>query len=56
MIGSKASITANMPPAGYVFDRWVVNEKTTIDADGGASATLVMPASDVTVTATYRTQ
>jgi beta-glucanase (GH16 family) len=53
--GTAASITAKMPAAGMVFDRWVVNAGSPIIADVLApSATLTMPATDVTVTATYR--
>jgi len=53
--GTMASITAKMPSAGQVFDTWVVDAGTVvIDNLIASSATLTMPASDVTVTATYR--
>jgi hypothetical protein len=55
--GTKASITAKMPPAaGQVFDTWVINTgNPVIDNLNATSATMTMPAADVTVTATYRT-
>jgi len=53
VVGTQASITANMPPDGYVFDKWMISGDTAIDKPGNASATITMPASDVTVTAAY---
>ena len=52
--GTKASITAQMPPSDYTFDKWVVHGGGTVDNPGSPSATITMPTSDVTVTATYR--
>ena len=53
--GNMASITAYMPVVGQVFDRWVVNAGgATVDFPTAAAASLVMPAGNVTVTATYR--
>lgn|GEM_PF-1054312 len=53
--GTMASITASMPPTGQVFDTWVINTGNgAIDSINAPSATVTMPASDMTVTATYR--
>jgi hypothetical protein len=53
--GTAASLTALPPSAGQVFDKWVVSEgSASIDTTRSASALLTMPASDVTVTATYK--
>ena len=55
--GTQASITALMPSAGQMFDKWVViSGGPTIDSMSAASATLTMPAGDASVTATYKTQ
>jgi uncharacterized repeat protein (TIGR02543 family) len=43
-----------MSPPGYVFDEWVVDGNAAINDPTNPSAILIMPASDVTVTATYR--
>jgi beta-glucanase (GH16 family) len=53
--GTIASITAKMPAQGETFDRWIVSSgDPDIDDATASSALLTMPASDVTVTATYR--
>ena len=53
--GTIASITAQMPPTGQVFDKWVINSgNAAIDNINASSAMVTMPASNVTVTATYR--
>ncbi|MBN1130898.1 MAG: glycoside hydrolase family 16 protein, partial [Chitinispirillaceae bacterium] len=53
--GTAASITAKMPPAGQLFDRWVIaSGNPVIDTPASSTALLTMPASNVTVTATYR--
>jgi beta-glucanase (GH16 family) len=53
--GTRASLTAKMPPSGQVFDKWVVNSGTvTITPIDSASATIIMPSTDVSVTATYK--
>jgi len=54
VVNTRASITANMSPPGYVFDEWVVDGNAAINDPTNPSAILIMPASDVTVTATYR--
>ncbi len=51
---TKASVTANMPPAGYAFDKWIVQGKATISDAANPTATVTMPAEDATITATYR--
>lgn len=51
--GTKASVTARMPPAGYAFDRWVIHGGAAVRDAANPSAVLTMPASDVTATATY---
>lgn len=53
VVGTRASLTAHMPPPGYVFDTWVVNGKTPIDDPHNPATTITMPAADVIVTATY---
>jgi beta-glucanase (GH16 family) len=53
--GAMASITAKMSSTGKVFDKWVINAGTAVIDDSTApSAIVTMPASEVTVTATYR--
>jgi len=56
VVGTRASLTANMPPVGYVFDRWITDSNAAVDDPANPTATIVMPASDVTVTATYRVE
>jgi beta-glucanase (GH16 family) len=54
--GTRASITAKMASIGRVFDTWVIDAgNAAVDDPAAPSATLTMPASEVTVTATYRT-
>jgi len=53
--GSTKTITANSAPNGKVFDTWVKSSgNPTIANANSASTTLTMPASAVTVTATYK--
>jgi len=53
--GTVVNITANGAPPGQVFDAWVVNSGSPVIANTNAVATtLTMPATDVTVTATYK--
>jgi beta-glucanase (GH16 family) len=55
--GTPASIVALMPATGRIFGTWVINSGApAIDSITAASAILTMPAADVTVTATYKTQ
>ena len=51
--GSVVSISADPPPAGQVFDQWTGNTGVVGDIFS-ASTTVTMPASSVTVTATYK--
>jgi hypothetical protein len=52
--GTKASITAQMAPVGYAFDKWVIHGDAAVDNPSNPSATITVPTSDVTITATYR--
>jgi hypothetical protein len=55
--GTRASITANWPPPGQVFDRWVaVSGNPVIDDPSDPSALLTVGTEDVEVRATYRTR
>ncbi len=53
--GTVVTITANNPPSGQMFDKWVggVGLITNINA---ATTTLNMPAGELVVTATYKNQ
>ena len=46
------SIVANTPPAGQIFDQWT---GATVASPMSATTTLIMPAVDTTVTATFKT-
>jgi beta-glucanase (GH16 family) len=53
--GTMVSLTANMPPAGESFDKWVVSSGSAlIAAVNNPVATFTMPSSDVRMTATYK--
>jgi hypothetical protein len=53
--GAVVPIAANTPPAGQVFDYWVVNSGSPAIANtNAASTTLTMSAAPATVTATYK--
>jgi hypothetical protein len=55
--GETVTITADVPPAGMVFDKWIVNAGGITFADEGSlTTTFIMPAEEVTVTATYKTE
>lgn len=49
--GTVLTITVDAPPGGQVFDQWT---GATVANAFAASTTLTMPASDTTVTATYK--
>ena len=51
--GATATITANAAPAGEVFSGWT---GATVANASSSSTTLVMPAANTTVTATYKAQ
>ncbi len=51
--GTTANITADPPLAGKIFDRWTGTVDTVADITA-ASTTLVMPAANIIVNATYK--
>jgi len=52
--GTSVDITANTPPSGKVFDKWVINSGNPSIANiYSLSTTLTMPASSASVAATY---
>ena len=51
--GTTVTLTADVAPAGKVFDKWVVSGATVADATS-ASTTFTMPENDVTAQATYK--
>jgi hypothetical protein len=51
--GTEVVITANTPANGKVFDQWTSVDGSFVDATG-ASTVFTMPATAVTVTATYK--
>ena len=53
--GANAILLADNPPSGKVFDKWVTETAgVSIASASTAATTMVMPASNVTVTATYK--
>ena len=50
--GTQVVVTADAAPSGQEFDVWT-GDITALADPGAASTTLTMPASDVTITATY---
>ena len=54
--GAEVTITADAAPDGQVFDRWTGAETLTFTSGDSTSAeaTFTMPASELTLTATYR--
>ncbi len=53
--GNTITITANSPEAGKVFDRWTTTtEGVTFDNETNSTTTFVMPAKNVSITATYK--
>ena len=52
--GDSTVITADLPSAGKVFDKWVTSSGGTFLDATHAATTFTMPASKVTVTATYK--
>ncbi len=54
-VGTTASITAGMGPAGQIFDKWVFTAGTAaIDLPDSPTAKLTVPSWDVGVAATYK--
>ena len=55
-MGTTVTLTANAAPSGKVFDKWeVVSGGITLADANSATTTFVMPASAVSVKATYKT-
>ena len=52
--GDTVTITANAPAAHYEFDKWTTADGVTFANANSANTTFVMPAKNVTVTATYK--
>ncbi|MDR1067757.1 MAG: leucine-rich repeat protein, partial [Clostridiales Family XIII bacterium] len=52
--GATVNITANAPASGKVFDKWTSNDGVTFANASNSATSFVMPAKDVTVTATYK--
>jgi hypothetical protein len=53
--GSLVSITAKMPPAGKVFDKWLITSgNPTVAGAAGEATTFDMPEGNVSMTATYK--
>ena len=52
-MGTTVTLTAGAAPSGQMFDKWVVNGVVVADANS-ATTTFVMPAGEVTATATYK--
>lgn len=51
--GTTITLTANAPEEGYEFDKWV-GEGVTFSDENNETTTFVMPAVNVTITATYK--
>lgn len=47
-------ITANAPEAGKVFDKWTSTDDVVFSAPTNSTTTFVMPAKNVSITATYK--
>lgn len=52
--GDKAVIKANAPADGFVFDKWVGSDGVTFADASAPETTMVIPAGNATVTATYK--
>ncbi|MBE7057300.1 MAG: hypothetical protein E7388_07685 [Ruminococcaceae bacterium] len=52
-MGTTVTLTAAPAPAGKIFDKWIVNGVTLLDASS-ATTTFEMPAGNVTAEATYK--
>ncbi|MDR0505743.1 MAG: InlB B-repeat-containing protein [Dysgonamonadaceae bacterium] len=53
LTGETITVTANEAPSGYVFDAWTSDDVTFANAVS-KTTTFIMPAKDVTVSATYK--
>jgi beta-glucanase (GH16 family) len=57
VVGERASLVAQMPPMGQVFDRWQVDSGTAqIEPPGEENTRIVMGNTPVTVRAVYRSE
>ena len=54
--GETVTVKANDPASGKTFKAWTANSGVTFANSTSRETTFTMPASDVTVTATYKTQ
>jgi hypothetical protein len=52
--GATVNITANTPASGKVFDKWTSDDGISFANANNSATSFVMPAKDVTVTATYK--
>ena len=52
--GATVTITASDPAEGKVFDKWTTTSSVTFADETASSTTFIMPASAVTITATYK--
>jgi len=53
-VGATITITADDPAAGKVFDKWTTGDGVNFADATASTTTFVMPAKNVTVTATYK--
>ena len=52
--GTTITITADAPASGKVFDKWTTSDEVAFANAASATTTFIMPAKNVTVTATYK--
>ena len=52
--GETVTITANVPEEGKVFDKWTTADDIKFEDESSETTTFIMPAKEVTVTATYK--
>lgn len=53
--GEIVTISANPPAKGKIFDKWITtSNNVTFSEESSENTTFIMPAEDVTITATYR--
>ena len=53
-VGTVVSIIADAAPPDQVFDKWISNNRIAFQDELNARTTFVMPESDITVTASYK--
>ena len=55
--GTTVTLIADPAPDGQIFDRWVIESgSVSLSGETAATTTFVMPATDVTIKATYKSQ